>query len=178
MKNLIIVLLLMVTFFTCEKDTNNIDLQELETEKISQGQSGNSELQSLDREKVQIDNDNRAPKYSICGGLVIYPSGNTPPCLVRHKMTYLDEEYDEVNEPDNTVFFILETVHEASGSIICSVRLGENDGLGLVSLECILPVPGIYIMSIYRYVISSSGGVSSRRICARAYCAGAYICDE
>lgn len=177
MKNLIIVLLLMFTFFTCEKDTSQIDFQGLEGENLYSAQLENSELYLFDEEIVHSDNDKRAPKHGICGGLIFYPNGNTPPCLVRHKMTYLDEEYNEVNEPDNTVYFVLSTVHQATGQTVCSVQVGENDSLGLYTHECILPIPGIYTMTIYRYVVSSSGVTSSRRICTSCYWTSGYTCE-
>lgn len=105
-------------------------------------------------------------RHAICGGLVFYPNGNdTPPCEFRHKVTYLDDKYEEY-EGDSYLYAYF--AFELDG---CTEYV--IGGPSLYNYECTLQSAGEHVMTLYFYglYVNDEGllDITSRRVCTKTY---------
>ena len=186
MKRTFFYLILLATTLTigCEKDTNLVNDEISSTSKLIQSFSTNLDIGQLkgstlsEKEIVLLMDKGReleveevalgTGRHAICGGLVHYPNGNeSPPCLVRHKITYLPSLYERY-EDEIEIFLRFEFVTPSCTAMVSSVP-------GLYEFECVISsdeVLNLY-MYYYRYdSVEDSYHLVRRRICTKLYTCG------
>ena len=144
------------------------NLNELEGRSLSQ-----DELVKLDKKLSElklVKKDAPTPqRVAICGGLVHYPDGTgSAPCLVRHKITYLDDKYDEYNGDD---FFFTYFEFELDCPGCTQVVYGAPD---LYNYEFTLPTGGNHTMNLYFYgftwdPVTFQVYTTRKRVCQKTY---------
>ncbi len=109
-------------------------------------------------------------RYPLCTTRgVFYPNGDdTPPCLVRHKMTFLQAQYERYQ---NEVYIFLGFEFDADP--VCFETIGYIPGL--YTFECLLPA-GQTQMEIYMRYISYDPVTNEYRWVRRLICGTTYNC--
>lgn len=116
-------------------------------------------------------NDEDLKTFEECAGLIFYPNGNDDaPCLVKHKIHYLNTHYDAcIAEGYTTVVFYFKTIESATSTVVCSSTV-QGGIQSPYNYECLLPNEGNYIMDVYILAYGGRKDYKYEVICGDYYC--------
>ncbi|MEO0874333.1 MAG: hypothetical protein AAFY48_06970 [Bacteroidota bacterium] len=118
----------------------------------------------------RVAHENDLGRYPLCTTRgVFYPNGNdTPPCLVRHKMTFLQNQYDRY---EDEIYIFQGFEFDASPACVETLSYPTN----LYTFECLLSA-GSQQMEIYMKYISYDPVTGQFRWVNRLICGTTYSC--
>gem|GEM_PF-4500569 len=183
-KTFLYLMLLAAVVIGCEKETSLVKDEISNTSELIQSFNTNLDIGRLkgstlnEKEVVLLLEKGReleveevalgTGRHAICGGLVYYPNGNeSPPCLVRHKITYLPSLYERY-EDEIEIFLRFEFVTPSCTAMVSAVP-------GLYEFECVISSDEVMTLYMYYYrydSVEDSYHLVRRRICTKLYTCG------